>query len=258
MSVTITSIAGGDAIGASRSTLNTNFSNLKTAVEASQSDITALQSADTSLDSRIDALEAAGSGGALGALWTLTPPVSSAFSWVNQSTATVSDNPSSMIISVPSSGSANLRCLVKSVPSTPYTLTALVYPGLANTFPAIAGICLRESSSGKLSSIHFLYNSTLQIEANKWNSATSWNSSMASVSSQYQGYHRCFFRIADDGTTITFSYSYNGLYFQQLTTLGHTAWGTPDQMGMFVDVENSISGQKAAFGHFSTSTLAAA
>ena len=273
MSVTITTINATDVMRTSRAVINTNFGNLKTAVEASQTDLTsldsrldtaesdidALQAADISLDSRIDVLEAAGGGGGIGALWTLTPPVSSAFTWVNQGSATVSNNPASLILTAPVASSTNMRCLVKSAPSTPYTLTALCYfGGDPSTTVAQSGILLREASSGKLISLHFLNVSGLKLEINKWNSATSYNSTVSSTATNEAFRDRCYLQIANSGTVATFRYSFNGLYWVDITTSNLSGWVTAyDQIGMFCNSENSKI-TYGAFAHFSTSALVAA
>ena len=273
MSVSITTINGSDVMKTSRATINTNFGNLKTAVEASQTDITALdgrldtaesdidtlQAADISLDSRIDTLEAAAGGGAIGSLWTLTPPVSTAFTWVNQGSATAANNTSSLILTAPAAASTNLRALVKSAPSTPYTLTALCYfGGDPSTAVAQSGILLREASSGKAISLHFLNVSGLKLEINKWNSATSWNSSVSSTSTNESFRDRCYFQIANSGSVATFRYSFNGLYWVDITTSNLSGFVTAyDQIGLFCNSENSKI-TYGAFPHFSTSALVAA
>ena len=95
-----------------------------------------------------------------GTLWDMmplnkmVPPVSGDFTWVNQGTSSVATTKGMMVVTAQTSASDSLRLLVKTVPSTPYTITVCMLPqsGAYVTSYAIPqfGICWRDSASGKI------------------------------------------------------------------------------------------------------------
>lgn len=132
--------------------------------------------------------------------------------WVNQGTATVSDTGAGMTIYAPSGSSDSLNMLVKSVPSSHYTITALValtcktasYPGFAFGW--------RDSSTGKCHVFYIQKNSTytqpITGQINEFSSPTSSNSNY-----YFLAHSPIWLRISDDGTNIAFSFSSDGEHF---------------------------------------------
>ncbi len=190
----------------------------------------------------------AGSAGADGPagspfLFQTDPPSMSDLTWVNQGSATGTNNATFLQLDAPASATSNIRALVQSTPSTPYTLTALLHFDLSATGDSMAGMCLRESSSGKFLTINLLYDSanTYYLQARKWDSATSSNSVIANAVFDQFSPGSLYLRITNNATNITFQWSHNGMNFSTLGSIGSTAFGTHNQWGIFANSENSLA-----------------
>lgn len=186
--------------------------------------------------------------------WPLpTLPIDADFSWVNQGAASKSTALGGGITIVdPVVAGTNERLLVKTAPSTPYTITAMITATfLANSGGPHAGICFRESSSGK---IHYC---SIQDDSNgatttngrlysaKMDSATSFNAT-------YQAYmfpigFPIWLRITDNGTNRLCSFSRDGVNFIQFHSIGRTDFLTANQVGFIVG--NSSAFEIAATLH---------
>jgi hypothetical protein len=186
----------------------------------------------------------AASGGSGDSPWpAFTTPVDGDFSWVNQGGASVTVNANGGIcLSVPTSASTNLRCRVKTAPSTPYTITAAFLINMAAEDFQNAGLCFRDSGAGTLSTLLVLGATAglPALVASKWNSATSFSADYLSVSRPYSS-GLLYLRIADDGTDRIYSYSADGYQFLTLHTVGRTDFLTANQVGFFGNVQNSAS-----------------
>lgn len=113
-----------------------------------------------------------------------------------------------------------LRTYYKTAPSTPYTVYAAFCPNIdSDSSASIHGIGFRESSSGKLKTIATCfgtissYFSTDIVAITNWNAANSFNSH---DTFQRWGWNQglVWFRIADNGTNISFAVSTNGASWQ--------------------------------------------
>lgn len=172
-----------------------------------------------------------------------TLPVTAGFSWVNQGTASLVDSAgiySSLII--PSVGSRSVKARVKSTPATPYTITALLLHSapVAASFPD-AGLCWRESSSGKLVRFVLTMQGGVQpvVFLAKENSPTSFNSSY--TLSFAEAYNMVaglavisvpfWMRLTDDGTNRKCWFSADGDHWFLVHSVGRTDFITPDQIG---------------------------
>jgi hypothetical protein len=233
MPVSITTINSTDLVTDSRAVINTNFSNLKTAV---------------------DGMSAAGGPGGL---YVQSAPLASGFTWFNQSTASATDNPSSLILQFPANSSGTqVRGIVKTMPAAPFSLTARIFPSMTYANACYQGIMFRESSSGKMITWHFAWVTDLKLGIFKYNSATSFNFDINSTAASPAFLQGCYLRMYNDATNIHFQYSYNGVTWQELTTQSLTGFATYDQIGLFNDSANNAVNSMAVT-LFTTSALTA-
>jgi hypothetical protein len=105
------------------------------------------------------------------------------------------------------------------------------------------GICLRESSTGKLITWGECYNTTGSVGwtslVSRWNSPTSYGSS-PNVS--VLGTRHIFYRVTDNGTNLIYSSSRNGQDFSIIAlTESRTAFlaSGPNQVGLALDLNNT-------------------
>ncbi len=181
-----------------------------------------------------------GGGGPWGSLYTLTaPPLVADLTWINQGGASAADTAQGLFLSAPGSGGDSLRCLVESVPGTPWTVTMAF---LANFVPQdymSSGIVLVESGTGKLINFGFGYDSQPLVRVVYWDDVNSPDSIPTSV--PIPPGPLLFFRVTDDGVHLTFSVSSDGLDFTvvYLQTNRNAFFTTgPDQVGIMADSNN--------------------
>lgn len=166
-----------------------------------------------------------------GPIFPLTAPVPGDFSWVNQGAATLTTTYGGMFLESPVGASMSINALVKSAPSTPYTITALIIPNLYPANYQIGGVCFRQSSDGKLILFGFLHTTNFLLEVNKKTNPTT-------DSGQYVGLTiwrptPIFLRIQDNGTNRICQFGYDGINFHTLHTIGRTDFLTADQVGIY-------------------------
>lgn len=177
-----------------------------------------------------------------GGVWQLTPPNDAIFSWVNQGSASVTVRSWGIHLLSDTATGANLRLRCATAPATPYTITTLILiegPGATSSAPDM-GIALRDSVSGRLTSLHVIDNgqsNALQID--NWTNPTTFSS--APVTWGMLIPHPIWLRMADDGTNVTLSYSANGSDFVTVEQVGRTSWLTngPNGNCFYVDHESA-------------------
>ena len=124
--------------------------------------------------------------------------------------------------------------------STPYTITLGIYPTMLGPYGSLPFLGLKESSSGKISTvgIQLSFSSNYGYYAaptvDNWNSDTSFNATLGTqvgagvVNVPVPGAMKL--RIHNDGTTISYELSLDGVNYQVLATQGATAFGTPNEV----------------------------
>lgn len=191
-----------------------------------------------------DVTPGGGGGGLQGILTpsTFYAPSLSSFTWVNQGGATATEDMSSIIMEAPANSGDSFRELVVPYPSAPFTLVAGFVFSWRSVNYILSGLLCRNSSS-QLQSAFFFGNgsSTGIVAANRFNSPTSFNANLSG-----QGLGNIMFagpmlwlKWQDDGTNRTLYWSSNGKYWIQMYQELNTAFVTPDQIGWFIDVNNS-------------------
>lgn len=190
----------------------------------------------------------------------MTPPASADFTWVNQGTATVADTKGMMVLTTPSSASADsLRCLVKSAPGTPYEITVCMLPQsppyTSNASIAQFGICWRESGSGKLLTYGWgMGNYPLQFSYDQWTNPTTLSTNQFMYTApQFSPF---WIRFSDNGTNRMVKVSSDGFNFVPVQGLqSRTAFLTADQVGVFANSWKTSNGipRVISFLHWSQS-----
>lgn len=185
---------------------------------------------------------------------------SASFSWVNQGSATVTD-PSSgcMQLTPPTGTGSNLRMLVRSAPSTPYTIYAAFSPvttmdGTVNH----CGMCMRESGSSLVvvnalsSEIVSGDHQPFQLSLGRYNNPTSFNSWVHEFNCNWNP-NLVWLFCADNGTNISFGMSCNGYNFitHYTETRGNFFSSAPDQVGFYFNTNSNAHPQALLVNHWS-------
>jgi hypothetical protein len=170
-----------------------------------------------------------------------TPLKVADFSWVNQSTTTATDNLGGIDLYSPATSSVhNLHCLVKSTPSTPYRVITNIklIPHPAYTAYTAAGMCWRESSSGKIVTLlHFTLGTGRQamvIYPIRMTNATTYSGEDATT----PGWSQDWMMMEDTGSTRNVYISNDGFNWTNIYSKSRTDFCTPDQIGICTDPYN--------------------
>lgn len=173
-----------------------------------------------------------------GPVFPMTPPDNASFSWVNQGSATVDTTYGGIYLEGPPNGSNSVRMRVKSAPGTPYTLTVAIQGGPLTVNYQDVGLIFRESGTSK--AIYFRLDSTGFL-------VSTVDASAGIVGNTYGpvgvfGVQPLFWRIADNGTNLLYSLSWDGQHFIQLYSASRTAYlaGGPNQIGFGVNDTTNV------------------
>jgi len=183
-------------------------------------------------------------------------PALSYFTWLNQGTATATDNSyGPLTISGPTTTTDNNRALIVSTPranTSPWTVTAQLRGLRALTDYVPFGLFLYDSVSSKL--ITFCSqitnggsgsNPQTNVAVNEWTNVTTFSGSAKSL--EFMLFEPFWMRIYCDGTNFNFELSCDGYDFNTVYSQSITAYGSPDHIGFgmdFIDTESQgISGQ---------------
>jgi len=169
----------------------------------------------------------------------VTIPVDSGFSWVNQGGATLTTTYGNFLLYGPASASDSLRLRVKTAPATPYTIEAgfLVAPAKTNFWAG--GVAWRASGSGSLVLASVGSGAYANLDSTKWTNATTYSSAYTLAPDPSPGDAEVWVRIADDGVNRTISWSQDSVNWIQVHSVGRTDFITADQVGFFVNNNNS-------------------
>ena len=183
-----------------------------------------------------------------------TPPRLEQFSWVNQGEATATNTRRGLTMTAPASDGNSLRLLVTSAPTPPYAVTICMFPFLPGYNYSSAGLVLRESATGKLVTFNLTGRGTGSTEYSRihvvfWNSPTSLSTAIAVTSTPIATEY--WFQIADDGTNRTMRISSDGQVWVDYYAESRTAFLTPDQGGIFLNVDRTTYGAITTFAHWS-------
>lgn len=166
----------------------------------------------------------------------ITPPSNGSFSWVNQGSASVSAQTNGAIVmTAPGQTGDNIRAYLLSAPGTPYAKTfrvKLTQVSGANTF---GGVGFYESSSGK-----FVFLAIVNGGLSVFNFTNSTTFSAVDKNLCTDAGTYLILKLGDDGTNLTYSFSYDGINFVSYsTTRTHFFTTAPDKLGLLLDPNNS-------------------
>jgi hypothetical protein len=169
--------------------------------------------------------------------------------WLNQGSAVVSDSTVGVCIDAPTSGAAsNVTGRYRAAPSAPYTIKALIAATRNSTSSNGVGIGWYDGTA-KLHVISYTINVNALpiIEVNKWNSVTSFNASDF-TSSPNAFAQPIWLQVQDDGTTVSFAFSQDGIDFLTVFSvaksggfLGASGYGN---VILFVNPQGSPQGSR--------------
>jgi len=166
------------------------------------------------------------------------------FTWFNKpgSEATATDINGGIYMTIQDEANYNLRGLVLPLPATPYRALVKVNMGigmgLMDNTGTHAGLVLRESGTGKLTTASVRYGGRLALW--NWDSPTSFNGFVDTVQSFHED--AIWLRIDDDGVDISMRSSNIGLGYSKTAdpawwTQSRTAFmaGGPDEIGIYLN-----------------------
>jgi hypothetical protein len=175
------------------------------------------------------------------------PPVLSNWTWVNQNSATATDESGGGIfLKVANSATEINYLLKKAAPSTPYTITAALLPLMGPAGGSGSGECgllFRQSSNGNL--VCFRLNQeggtppVLKLSVTKSSSTGAGVAHYVDADASMIPRQPLWLRIADDGTNRICSVSADGVNWLQWHSVGRTDYITADEVGFFVGGNNS-------------------
>lgn len=158
-----------------------------------------------------------------------TPPVLSAFSWLNQGSSAQATQQAGFIdMSDSVSASGTIRALIQSAPAAPYSIAVRMKGILLQNYQGF-GLILYDSTTGKALTFGPIVS---QIEVFSWNSVTSTNSQLFAGQSGVP--IPAWMMIRDDGTNLYFSVSTDGVSWVRLWSAGRTAYlSSPGHVGFY-------------------------
>lgn len=179
-----------------------------------------------------------------GAAWSyyygtqkVTKPVLGDFgTWVNQGSATLDDyGQLNLYVPTGGAGDGNNRGKVMAAPSLPYTINAIILPGLVPVANMGVYLCWSDGTKFVRYGIGNTQTSnTLEVEVDKWNTSTAYNSNYdhdAYIGITAPG-SAFWLRIQEDNTNRTCLFSMDGgKHFHQYHQIGRTDFLTATQIG---------------------------
>jgi hypothetical protein len=176
-----------------------------------------------------------------GPIFPLATPPTTGWSWDNQDTATVDTTNGGIYMSTPGNAATELYCYYRTAPSVPYKITALV---IGNCVPAnyvYFGLTFRQSSDGKLATFAVTHESSWIWRVQKWTNSTTFSAHYTSVDTRsLVPYY--FLRIEDDNTNRICSFSFDGINFRLIYSVGRTDFLTADQVGLVLKSQSGTNG----------------
>lgn len=171
----------------------------------------------------------------------------SSFTWVNQGSASASDDSGMIKLTVPDEASINLRGLFRTPPATPYRVTAAFRiaqaPGDYSASDSThVGLAFRRTGTGAITTASVRYGQAMAMW--HWTSPTAF-SVVVDTNMNYHESPRQWIRIEDDGTDIKAFFSQDG---NNWTQDGSAWWqvgraalggGAPDQIGFYINSGNN-------------------
>lgn len=181
----------------------------------------------------------------------VTEPVSGDFAWINQGSATIDTSYGGVILAAPASGTTSQRIRKKSAPATPYTIVIMFKASMNTGNFAGVGFVWRQSSDGKLVSVHATQNELIQVD--KWTDATTFSSTATSAAYPWMR-DLIVLKLQDNGTNRIVSVSQDyGKTFEVLFSEGRTTFLTADEVGYSANSVSATQTPSIALLHWAES-----
>ena len=185
-------------------------------------------------------------GAAWDAYWgsfPVTVPPSAGWSWDNQGSAAIDATKGIHQLTEDVQGNVvNYRVRYRNIPTAPYTVTALVLPNLAPINYRNAGLCLRQSSDGKLVTFRVQWNGNWRIAVVKHADSSTDTAAYTDITNVGDmTFPYVWMRIQDDNTNLYFHVSSDGLNFNYLYSVARTDYLTADGIGFFVSARDNTA-----------------
>jgi hypothetical protein len=164
-------------------------------------------------------------------------PVDSQFSWLNQSTSSVSTASGGIFLVQPFGATQYLAIRKKAAPAPPYTVTAKF---VHNLYPVdYMGFGVTYSDGTRQMTILMLSaGGSAIINIDQWSNPTSYSAGHLSTSAWPGGGPAVWFRLADDGVSRISSFSNDGLNFRVIHTGLRTDYLTATEVGFVAKAQN--------------------
>ena len=176
-------------------------------------------------------------GSSGGGLFTFTPPELADFAWVNQGAATATESNGRIYLYAPAVSGDQFRILKMTAPVTPYTVDIAFMPQLFNVDYNQVGFAWRQGSDGKIVAIQYAQNGSLAVH--RFTNHTTWSAQAFAINTHMPKTPVVWYRMADNGTNRTVSWSVDGNNWIQLFSEGRTTFLTADEIGFYADSNNA-------------------
>lgn len=159
--------------------------------------------------------------------------------------ATASSSGGVVTITQTPQGSEVVAPLVRTAPSTPYTIECCIagfFAAADTTDGPIIGVCFAESGTGKLVILRWRPSATAQMGVDFYTNVTTFSSTPGNDWEYQQAASvPLWAKLADNGTNISIELSIDGVNYVQVYDALRGAHFTtgPDRVGFFVDAINS-------------------
>ena len=199
------------------------------------------------------------------------PMTVSDFTWFNQGSATAIDSNKVIYMTCPNDTGQQVRGLVTSMPTPPYTVVVGVRPQLYNRLITnvhdgdvqVLPILARDSGSSKIEAIRTkaVGNDTTSIDTggfrtniDKYTDSTTFSASYLTngIEPFFNG-NVWWYKLEDDGTDFTWFFSTNGYHWFELESHSRTTFlASPDQIGFALNPAGTDSDpSRTIIAHFS-------
>lgn len=169
----------------------------------------------------------------------VTVPDSDDFTWVNQGGASIVTSRGGIYLLGPATTGDEMRILKKSAPTPPYTITVAVI-GQRSGGSGMYGIGFRQSSDGKLHSLHTGGQNDFALSSSKWTDESTFVSNYVTwATDAVVGRIPRVLRIQDNSTNRICSASWDGYNFQTFHTVSRTDHLTADEV--FIGVNTVVN-----------------
>lgn len=189
---------------------------------------------------------------AFGPLFSFTPPLADFTTWVNQGSRgviTTTNGYAYLQDSGPSTNADNIVMRAKATTGTPWTLTAAFQPNFPLNSSGVAGIAVRDSTTGKLKTFNintFTSNGgTMTMEVVNWTDVNTFNGRPYGPFAVLGRGGPIMMKITNTGTNLQFytSQDFNNWFLLFSEAVSGNFVGTINQVGFCVNAFNVSNSQ---------------